>query len=55
MGDSNIEEPPRPKGLNINTLAPLIDTRDIYEKPINLNDLLKNYDGILIDFFRGNW
>lgn len=55
MGNSNEEEPPRPKGLNLNTKAPLIDTIDIYENPINLIDLLKTYDGVLIDFFRGNW
>ncbi len=55
MEGSKTEEPPRPKGLNLNTKAPLIDTIDIYENPINLNDLLKTYDGVLIDFFRGNW
>jgi len=50
-----IEDPVRPKGLNIHTKAPLINTVDIYDKPINLNNLLKKYDGVLIDFFRGNW
>lgn len=55
MADSNEEEPPRPKGLQLNTKAPMIDTVDIYDNPINLTDLLKVYTGILIDFFRGNW
>ncbi|MFW9969745.1 MAG: hypothetical protein ACFFDF_06060 [Candidatus Odinarchaeota archaeon] len=55
MEDYNSEEPPRPQGLNLNTKAPLIDTTDIYENPINLTNLLKNYDGVMIDFFRGNW
>ncbi len=50
-----LEDPVRPKGLNIHTKAPLINTVDIYDKPINLNVLLKKYDGVLIDFFRGNW
>ncbi len=55
MDNINNEEPPRPEGLNLNTKAPLFDTIDIYENPINLNNLLKTYDGVLIDFFRGNW
>jgi len=55
MSKINAEEPPRPKGLDIQTKAPLIDTVNIYDNPINLNDLLKKYNGVLIDFFRGNW
>lgn len=55
MVNSNEEEPPRPKGLQINSNAPMIDTVDIYDNPINLDDLLKTYNGVLIDFFRGNW
>ena len=51
----NAEEPPRPKGLPIHSKAPLINTVDIYDKSINLNDLLKNFNGVLLDFFRGNW
>lgn len=55
MRKMNAEEPPRPEGLNIMTKAPLIDTVDIYDNLINLNDLLKKFNGVLIDFFRGNW
>jgi len=55
MTNSNEEEPPRPKGLQLNSNAPMIDTVDIYDNPINLNDLLRTYNGVLIDFFRGNW
>jgi hypothetical protein len=51
----NAEEPPRPKGLDLNTLAPQIKTVDIYDNPINLSKLLNEYNGVLIDFFRGNW
>ncbi|MFX0080821.1 MAG: hypothetical protein ACFE94_03615 [Candidatus Hodarchaeota archaeon] len=51
----NDEEPPRPKGIDTNIEAPQIDTVDIYENKINLSELLKEYDGVLIDFFRGNW
>ncbi|MBY8986285.1 MAG: hypothetical protein KGD65_14510 [Candidatus Lokiarchaeota archaeon] len=51
----NAEEPPRPKGININSGAPPIDTVDIYDNPINTSNLLKDYKGVLIDFFRGNW
>jgi len=49
------EEPPRPKGIDANIKAPQIDTVDIYENQINLSKLLKDYEGVLIDFFRGNW
>ena len=49
------EEPPRPKGLPVGTKAPSFDTTDIYENNVNLNKLLELYDGVLIDFFRGNW
>jgi len=51
----NDEEPPRPKGISANIEAPQIDTVDIYDNQINLRDLLKKFDGVLIDFFRGNW
>ena len=53
--NSSEEAPPRPNGLQTFTKAPLIETADIYDNPINLKDLLKTYDGVLIDFFRGNW
>jgi len=53
--DINNIEPPRPAGIQINSKAPMINTVDIYENPININDLLQIYDGVLIDFFRGNW
>ncbi|MHA2034852.1 MAG: hypothetical protein ACW972_04480 [Promethearchaeota archaeon] len=51
----NAEEPPRPLGIDISTEAPQINTVDIYGNPINLTKLLKEYNGVLIDFFRGNW
>ena len=49
------EEPPRPSGLSENSIAPTFNTKDIYGKEINLVNLLEEYDGVLIDFFRGNW
>ena len=55
LTEINNEEPPRPKGLQINSKAPQIDTTDIYDNPIKLNDLLESFNGVLIDFFRGNW
>ena len=51
----NEEEPPRPKGLPVGTKAPSFYTTDIYENVINLDKLLEIYEGVLIDFFRGNW
>ncbi|MFX1530209.1 MAG: hypothetical protein ACFFBC_03765 [Promethearchaeota archaeon] len=51
----NDEEPPRPEGIELNIKAPQINTVDIYDKEVNLNELLRVYNGVLIDFFRGNW
>ena len=51
----NAEEPPRPKGIETDIKAPQIDTVDIYDNQINLSKLLNEYNGVLIDFFRGNW
>jgi hypothetical protein len=51
----NDEEPPRPEGIETNIKAPQINTVDIYDKKFNLSGLLRDYKGILIDFFRGNW
>lgn len=49
------EEPPRPLGLPVDTIAPEFNTVDIYGNAINLTKLLDDYNGVLIDFFRGNW
>ncbi|MBY9016811.1 MAG: hypothetical protein KGD68_14065 [Candidatus Lokiarchaeota archaeon] len=43
------------KGLMTGSKAPMIDTVDIHEKEINLTDVLQDYRGLLIDFFRGAW
>ncbi|NVM18701.1 MAG: hypothetical protein HWN80_13375 [Candidatus Lokiarchaeota archaeon] len=51
----NDEEPPRPSGLAENSVAPLFNTKDIYGKEMNLINLLEEYNGVMIDFFRGNW
>jgi hypothetical protein len=51
----NENERPRPKGLPLNSTAPLIKTSDIYGNIIDFSMLLKENNGILIDFFRGNW
>ena len=53
--DIKNEEPLRPKGLQLYIYAPEIDTVDIYDNPVKLETLLKTYNGVLIDFFRGNW
>ena len=49
------EEPPRPKGLSVGFDAPIFDIDDINGNNINLIHLLKAHNGVLIDFFRGNW
>jgi hypothetical protein len=51
----NGEEPPRPNGLPTGVSAPRIDTKDINGNIVNLKNLLEKYNGVLIDFFRGNW
>lgn len=43
------------KGLPIGTKAPMIDTEDIDGDSINLTELLKKYNGVLLDLFRGSW
>jgi peroxiredoxin len=42
-------------GLNIGDKAPTFETVDVNDNEINLKNLLDNYEGVLIDFFRGNW
>ena len=42
-------------GLSVGTVAPFIKSKDINGNSINSNELLQEYDGILIDFFRGAW
>lgn len=53
--NDNEDDTPRPEGLTVGTDAPLIDTQDIYSNKVNLTDLLETHDGVMIDFFRGNW
>ncbi|MFX1420567.1 MAG: hypothetical protein ACFE9N_16850 [Promethearchaeota archaeon] len=52
---SNKDETIRPRGLALHSQAPMIKTVDIYNNPVNLENLLKTHNGILIDFFRGTW
>ncbi len=49
------EDTPRPSGIDIGSRAPDFDTVDIDGNRINLDDMLREYNGVLIDFFRGNW
>jgi len=42
-------------GLKTGIKAPTIDTVDINGEKINLNEILKENRGLLIDFFRGAW
>jgi len=51
----NDKEPPRPNGLPASSEAPSFDTKSVYGKKMNLEALLEEYSGVLIDFFRGNW
>jgi hypothetical protein len=49
------EEPPRPSGLSAGSIAPLFEAVDVYGKNMDLIKLLETFNGVLIDFFRGNW
>ena len=42
-------------GLQLGTKAPQIDTNDIFDNQINLIKILKEYRGVILDFFRGSW
>ncbi|MBD3339933.1 MAG: hypothetical protein GF353_12540 [Candidatus Lokiarchaeota archaeon] len=42
-------------GLNIRKDAPSFKINDIEDNEIGLDDLLTNYNGLMIDFFRGIW
>ena len=43
------------KGLSVGTIAPLIDTNDVFENIIRSKDLFQEYRGIVLDFSRGAW
>ncbi|MBD3340612.1 MAG: hypothetical protein GF353_16005 [Candidatus Lokiarchaeota archaeon] len=43
------------KGISVGSKAPIFDTEDIDNKKINLRNLLEQYSGVLLDFFRGAW
>jgi hypothetical protein len=43
------------KGLTLGIKAPMIDAEDIDGNSINLTELLKKYNGVLLDLFRGSW
>jgi len=53
MTETHISTPN--KGLTIGSKAPIIETKDIFDKEINLNDLLEKYNGVMIEFWRGSW
>ena len=53
MTETHISTPN--KGLTIGSKAPIIDTKDIFDNEINLNNLLEKYRGVMLGFWRGNW
>lgn len=42
-------------GLPLGTKAPLINSNDVFEQSINLEDILRDHHGMILDFFRGAW
>lgn len=53
MSEEHISNPEF--GLPIGTIAPVINTKDIFENIINSTELLRGNRGIIVDFFRGAW
>ena len=53
--ETNKENTVRPRGLGLHSTAPMINTVDIYNNPVNLKELLQTHNAVLIDFFRGAW
>ena len=53
MTETHISTPN--KGLTIGSKAPIIDMKDVFDNDIKLDDLLEKYDGVMIEFWRGNW
>ncbi len=43
------------KGLSVGEIAPKISTTDINGNKMDSEKILQNYNGLLIDFFRGTW
>jgi peroxiredoxin len=43
------------KGLSIGEEAPQFSITDIDGNQLDLSEILQNYRGLLIDFFRGVW
>ncbi len=41
--------------LLLDTDAPLIDTVDVFNNEINLTEILKENNGVIIDFHRAAW
>ncbi len=41
--------------LPLDTNAPMIDTVDAFGNPINLTEILKENNGLIIDFHRAAW
>jgi len=53
MSEEHISNPEF--GLSIGTIAPIIDTKDVFENPINSTEMFRENRGIIVDFFRGAW
>lgn len=41
--------------LPLDSVAPLIDTIDIFNNKVDLTEILRDNDGVIIDFHRAAW
>ena len=42
-------------GLSLGVKAPSINSFDVFENKISMEEILKNNNGLIIDFSRGAW
>ena len=52
---SDKETPKSEERLPLEADAPLIETIDVFNNEINLTEILKEKNGVIIDFHRGAW
>jgi len=48
-------KPKDKKGLPLGIKAPSINIKDIFDEDVEITNILKEYDGVLVEFFRGPW
>ena len=55
MTEEHVSKKFADKGLLKGARAPIFNAKDIHGEEVNLEELLRKHEYILIDFFRGAW